>query len=246
MRGFVRIICVVVCLGSIESVAQDAINGTEAVARLSRELQETRAELADSRRQIQELRQDLTELDRQLRANHSLGDQAPSTTEPSSAEPTVAAADQDTSFLAAKIAELHQDKVESQSRYLVKISGLFLFNSYVDGGNLDVQDLPSLAFPKIPGVPNGSFGATLRQTLLGIDVTGPKLFGAQSSASAEVDFGGGSPTTAFGVTAGLVRLRTAKFTLDWAHTSLNVGQDVLFFSPLSPTSYATLLEPALS
>jgi hypothetical protein len=34
--------------------------------------------------------------------------------------------------------------------------------------------------------------------------------------------------------------------LDWVNTSVIVGQETLFFSPLSPTSYATLAEPALS
>jgi hypothetical protein len=61
-----------------------------------------------------------------------------------------------------------------------------------------------------------------------------------------MDFGGGNPTTSYGVTAGLIRMRTANVRLDWEKTSLNVGQDALFFSPLSPTSYASLREPALS
>jgi hypothetical protein len=82
--------------------------------------------------------------------------------------------------------------------------------------------------------------------MLGVQATGPKLFGAQSSAEAEIDFAGGSPTTSYGVTAGLLRLRTAKVSLDWKNTTLTFGQDALFFSPLSPASYATVLEPAMS
>jgi hypothetical protein len=208
---------------------------------VKRELQETRSQLAESQRQIEELRQGLAELRNQVRANHPLADEAPS-----ASEPTVAAADQDVGFLAAKVAELHQDKVESASKYPVKLSGLVLFNAYRNSGSLDIQDLPSLAFPTFPGSPDGSTGATLRQTLLGVDATGPRIFGARSSANVEVDFGGGNPTTAYGVTAGLVRLRTAGVRLDWDKTSLRIGQDVPFFSPLSPTSFATLLKPAMS
>jgi hypothetical protein len=222
-------------------MAQDTANNAEALARLNHELQETRSELADSRRQIEELRQGLEELRKQLQSDRSAASPAPSAVEPSTA-----AADQDPTFLAAKIAELHQDKVESQSKYPVKVSGLVLFNSYVNRGNLDIQDLPNLAFPQYPGAADGSFGATLRQTLFGVSATGPKLFGAHTSAEAEIDFGGGSPTTSFGVATGIVRLRTANVSLDWMHTSLKIGQDGLFFSPLNPTSYATLLEPALS
>ena len=43
-----------------------------------------------------------------------------------------------------------------------------------------------------------------------------------------------------------MRLRTATMQMDWANTSLVVGQDGLFFSPNSPTSFATLATPALS
>jgi len=45
---------------------------------------------------------------------------------------------------------------------------------------------------------------------------------------------------------GIARLRTARARLDWKNWSLVAGQDTPFFSPLSPTSYATIAEPALS
>jgi hypothetical protein len=241
MWGFLRATLAIVCLASICGVAQDTPNSSEELARMKRELLETRSQLAESQRQIEELRQGLAELRNQMQGNHPAASEAPSAT-----EPTVAAADQDVGFLAAKVAELHQDKVESASKYPVRLSGLVLFNAYRNGGSLDIQDLPSLAFPTFPGSPDGSTGATLRQTLLGVDATGPRIFGARSSASVSVDFGGGNPTTAYGVTAGLVRLRTAGMSLDWDKTSLRIGQDTPFFSPLSPTSYATLLEPAMS
>jgi hypothetical protein len=49
-----------------------------------------------------------------------------------------------------------------------------------------------------------------------------------------------------GVNAGLLRLRTGTMHLDWANTSIIAGQDGLFFSPTSPTSFASLAIPALS
>ena len=221
--------------------AQDSNSGQE-LARVSRELQETRADLSDSRREIQELRKSVEELRARLEPNRQSETAGPS----ASAEPSTATADQDVSFLAAKVRELHQDKVESASKYPVKISGLVLFNSYLNHGTLDAEDLPSLAFPRFPGYPNGSLGATMSQTLLALEVGGPRVFGARSSADVAMDFGGGSPETPYGITSGLFRLRAANVHLDWGKTSLNVGQDALFFSPLSPTSYATLKQPALS
>ena len=241
MRFYLSYILVFVCLGSIGGVAQNAPTSAEELARVSRELQETRSELTESQRQIEELRQGLQELRDLLQANHPPVTELSGTTEPSAAS-----ADKDAGFLAAKVAELHQDKVESASKYPVKLSGLVLFNAYGNNGTLDIQDLPNLAFPRSPDFPNGSVGATLRQTLLGIEATGPKIFGAQSSASISIDFAGGSPTTSYGVVDGLVRLRTAQIALDWKNTSLNIGQDTPFFSPLSPTSYATVLEPAMA
>jgi hypothetical protein len=240
MRIFIPVIIVVVCLGPIGAIAQDNSNNSEEISRISHELEITRADLAESQRQLEELRRDMEELRKQFRPPQ------PVLAEMSITEPTVATADQDVSFLSAKVSELHQDKVESASKYPVKISGLVLFNSYVNGGSVAADDLPVLAFPISPGSPNGSIGATLSQTLLGIEAKGPALFGARSSGDAAIDFGGGNPTTPYGVTAGLIRLRTANLHLDWENTSLNIGQDSPFFSPLSPTSYATVKEPALS
>jgi len=231
--------------------AQSADPRPPDTADLAQQLQQTRAELAESRKQIEELRQSVEQLRKQVFAGHpEQSMQEPKAQEPSApaaaSEPSVASADQDPSFIAAKVSEMHQAKVESASKYPVKLYGLVLFNSYWNKGIVDIQDLPNLALPSFPGAPAPGAGATLRQTLLGIDVIGPKVLGARTSAGAEVDFGGGSPTTDYGVTAGLVRLRTAKLTLDWKKTSLSIGQDSPFFSPLSPTSYATLLEPAMS
>ncbi len=256
MSRFLQLICVFVCLGAISGVAQDAADHGDDLARVSRELKETRSQLQDARKQIDDLRKDMEALRTQvlggskevpasaIRSGEADASAVPQT--PPADEPTTAAADQDTTFLAAKIAELHQDKVESGSKYPVKLSGLILFNSYWNSGAFDIADLPSLAFLRSPGSPEGNVGATLRQTMLSISANGPRVFGARTSANIDFDFAGGSPTTQYGVTAGLVRLRTGQVRLDWKKTSLSVGQDSLFFSPLSPTSFATLLEPAFS
>jgi hypothetical protein len=228
-------------LAAVCAQAQQPDQNSTNLAELNRELQQTRSDLAISRREIEELRESVEVLRKQIQ-----GGSPADSSSGSDPEASLAAADQNTVFLAEKINEIHQDKVESASKYPVKLSGLVLFNSYWNNGIVDVQDLPNLALPDFPGAPAPGVGATLRQTILGIDVLGPKLFGARTSASAEIDFAGGSPTTDFGVTTGLLRLRTASLSLDWTNTSVEIGQNALFFSPLSPNSYATLLEPALS
>jgi hypothetical protein len=232
------VICVMGLALILPAKGQNPDSGAE-LARLRAELQETRSQLADSVRQIDELRRSVEELRQQVAEGRGTDPQASPP-----AKPTAGDADKNIGFLAAKVDELHQDKVESGSKYPVKLSGLVLFNTYRDSGNVDLADVPSLAFPAPSGT--GSLGASLRQTLLGIQATGPKLLGAQSFADLSIDFAGGSPTTPYGGTAGLIRLRTANLHLDWQNTSLTIGQDAPLMSPLSPTSYATLLEPALS
>ena len=86
----------------------------------------------------------------------------------------------------------------------------------------------------------------MRQSLLGLEVFGPTLGRAKTRGDIQFDFFGGFPATLDGVTAGLVRLRTATVHFDWARTSIVAGQDTPFFSPLSPTSLASLAYPAFS
>jgi hypothetical protein len=148
------------------------------------------------------------------------------------------------SALAQRVEEQQQTKVESSSKYRVKLSGLILMTTYSNRGAVDVPDLPNVALNS-PDV-RGSFGASLRQSILGLQVYGPELAGAATSAAVSIDFFGGFPATAFGSTNGLVRLRTAGARLDWRNTSLQIGQEALSFSPLSPTSYATVAQPAFS
>ena len=62
----------------------------------------------------------------------------------------------------------------------------------------------------------------------------------------QLDLAGGFPPVPNGINSGLVRLRTGTMRMDWTNTSIVVGQDAIFFSPNSPTSFASLAVPALS
>ena len=146
----------------------------------------------------------------------------------------------------AKIAEQSQTKVESGSKYRVRLSGIVLFNTYGEHGQVDNTDFPELAIQ--PGLlsSNGTFGASVRQSQIGIQAFGPTIAGARTSADIQFDFAGGFPETQNGVSFGFMRLRTGTVRFDWTNTSIVGGQDSLFFAPLSPTSIATLAIPALA
>jgi hypothetical protein len=150
--------------------------------------------------------------------------------------------------LQAEIKQHEQIKVESASKYPVRVTGLVLFNAFSNAGVVDNAELPTIAFPRNPGSSHGSAGATMRQTLLGLDATGPLLWNARSSAQISVDFFGGQSSNTYGYSTptGLLRLRQANATLDWEKTTAQVGVTETLISPLSPTSYATLAVPALS
>ena len=223
------------------------------VAQLRASLDQTRSELEDCKQEIRTLRlqlqQVLAALPSAPHGNTETAAVSPVTPSEAPQAGTSAAAGappDDVQLLAAKVDQLDQTKVESASRYKVRLSGLMLMNAFSNMGQVDVQDLPNLAFGTRAGQASGSVGGTLRQSILGLDVTGPEVLGARSSAGIRFDFFGGFPDAHYGVNAGLVRLRTAYARLDWAHTSVIAGQDSPFFSPLSPTSYATLGEPPLS
>jgi len=128
----------------------------------------------------------------------------------------------------------------------VRLSGIVLMNLFSNSGTVDSIDLPALAYAKPPAYTGGSFGATLRQSEIGLEVFGPRVAGARTRADIQLDLGGGFLVAPNGVNAGLLRLRTGTMHLDWANTSIVAGQDGLFFSPNSPTSFASLAIPALS
>ena len=149
-------------------------------------------------------------------------------------------------LLSEKVDDQYQTKVEGASKYRMRISGIVLMNLFSNQGTVNNIDLPMLAFPRQPGGSGGSFGATLRQSEIGFEVFGPRVAGARTKADLQLDLAGGFPSAPNGIDSGLMRLRTATMRMDWENTSLVVGQDALFISPNSPTSFATLAVPALS
>lgn len=146
----------------------------------------------------------------------------------------------------ARIAEQNQTKVESGSKYRLRLSGIALVNVFGTQGTVDNLDYPQLAVHRDPLQSTDAFGASLRQSQIELNVFGPDVAGARTSANLKFDFGGGLAGVPNGVTMGIARLRTGTLRLDWSHTSIVAGQDNLFFAPLTPTSLASLAIPPLS
>jgi hypothetical protein len=157
--------------------------------------------------------------------------------------------EEDQQVMEGKINDQYQTKVESGSKYRLRLSGLVLVNLFESRGTVNNLDFPQLAESQQANEPNaspGSFGGTLRQSQIRLQAFGPDIAGARTSADVNLDFTGGFPDTPNGAWMGLLRMRTATFRMDWANTSIVAGQDRLFIAPLAPTSLATLSIPTLS
>ena len=228
---------------------------------------EMRAENAESRAEMHRLRQDLEATRALLEGpamapsgepgaaeaqSASLENRPPAASSASTSQSSTPLAEriqkleESTSLIGSKIDEQYQTKVETASKYRARLHGIVLMNAFRNVGGSDNLDFPSYSEPVPAGTPLASVGATLRQSEIGVEIFGPNVAGAHTSADVQLDFAGGFPATGNGVDFGIVRLQTANLRFDWEHTSVVAGQDSLFISPLSPTSFASLATPAFA
>ena len=224
----------------------------DAVRELREQVKELRAAVADMKSETEQYRKQNDQLQREveeLRTNSRPASKSQTTAESAPAASDVSrrvsSLEESTQVLQSEVRTQYQTKVESASKYRVRLSGLVLLNLFSNRGATDNLDFPTYAAPSNVYGANSTFGATLRQSELGLEVFGPRLAGARTSGQVQFDFGGGFPAGSLdGINTGLVRLRTASARLDWDRTSIVAGQDSLFISPETPTSFASLVIPA--
>jgi len=222
---------------------------------------EMRSENAQSREEMRQLRQDLqttrallekpapgqsSEMAAQPAAGHGEMSSSANVENTTPLEERVQKLEDSTSLIGSKIDEQYQTKVETASKYRARLHGIVLMNAFRNVGGSDNLDFPDYSLPTPDLVPRASVGATLRQSEIGLEIFGPTVGGAKTSADVQFDFAGGFPVTGNGVNFGFVRLQTASLRFDWEHTSVVAGQDSLFISPLSPTSFASLATPTFA
>lgn len=240
-----------------------------AVRELQEQVQQLRAAVAEVRSEAAQYRAETAQLRHELEAERAANGtsgylpetalapattaqaaaaspaESPSPSSPGSSDQRIASLEDSVRLLDAKVDDQYQTKIESASKYRVRLNGIVLMNLFSNRGSTDNLDVPSFATAS-SGPSSNSFGATLRQSEFGLEVFGPQIAGAKSSANLQADFAGGFPNTWDGVNYGQFRLRTASMRLDWEDTSIVAGQDGLFLSPLSPSSFASLAVPALN
>jgi hypothetical protein len=254
------------------STSSQALEMQKAIQELQQQVRELRAAVAEMHSEAADYREQTAELRRELKTAQlppsgpaagesnsaskpaeaqagSIAGQTPpteNTASPQGLSQRVASLEDNLQLLTGKVDDQYQTKIESASKYRVRLSGIVLLNLFANRGTTDNQDFPSFALPTPVGGSNGNFGATMRQSEIGLEAFGPIFAGAKTSASVQADFAGGFPYTWNGVNSGYFRLRTASARMDWENTSVVAGQDDLFISPLSPTSFASLAVPAFN
>jgi hypothetical protein len=189
----------------------------------------------------------LQRLDRLEEENHKLADEvhalrtelataraqpAPAQTAVAATQPPEAPLEERVEVAEQRAADLSQEKVEASQRFPISLTGMVLFNAFLNGKNAAGNESPTSV-----AATSGSTtdGATVAQTVLGLRFESPKaLWGAQVNGSVFFDFYGGEGTS-LDHTA---RLRTADIQLDWTNTSVMVGQDKPLIAPRDPFSLA--------
>jgi uncharacterized coiled-coil protein SlyX len=191
-------------------------------------------------KQLQEMQKQLSELQNQLAAEKTnLAAPAASPPNPSASASANSLEEirERQAIQESQITTHEQTKVETDSKYPLKVSGLVLFNSYVNTRQVDVSVDPTYA---IYG--GGSTGLSLRQTILGLNARGPHLFGATSHADVRVDFFASGVQSSYAA-SGLLRLRTAHAGLKWQNTEAFIQQDRSLLVPYAPSSLVAVAIP---
>jgi hypothetical protein len=183
-----------------------------------------------------ELAQDVRSLRQELAASRS--NNAPAVTA-DAAKPEQPSLDERLTVEEQRTAEQAQTKVEAAHKFPIQLNGMLLFNAFANSagnaseysGNYNLLTGPSRD------------GATVRQTLLGLDFQGPHLPGnGRVTGSITMDFSNGSSDPEYL----RLRLRRADISLDWENRSFSIGQDKPLISPYQPDSLAEVGIPPLA
>jgi hypothetical protein len=130
-----------------------------------------------------------------------------------------------------RIAQMEQSKVSSEHRLPVTLTGMALFNGFLNGRGSGGADNPTIASPFLR---QADGGATFRQTVLGLKFDGPDLQGGgKLTGSIYMDFFGGG--TGLNQT---MRLRVASLDATWRSTTLTFAFDKPVIAPREPDSLA--------
>jgi hypothetical protein len=127
--------------------------------------------------------------------------------------------------------ELAQSKVEASQHFPIRVTGMALFNAFLNSRGSGGEQYPTYAWRGS----QASGGGSLRQTTIGLEYSGPQTFlGGKVRGSVFMDFwgGAGAPLDQD------FRLRTGSIEIDWQSRSIMAGLESPIFAPRQPDSLA--------
>jgi len=140
--------------------------------------------------------------------------------------------DERAAVLEQRTEELSQTKVEAARRMPVTLTGMVLFNAFLNGRASGGAQDPLVAAPSNT-ISVG--GASLSQSIIGFRFEGPRILGGgQVRGLLDMDLWGGTASSL----NHLVRMRIATIQVDWRNSTLTVGQDKPLIAPRDPDSLA--------
>jgi len=129
-----------------------------------------------------------------------------------------------------RIDEQAQTKLEASQKFPIRLTGMALFNAFMNS-----KQNGGAEYPVVASAPGAAFsGATLRQTIIGLDFRGPSTaWGGTVHGSVYMDFSAGATNSA-------MRIRTGSIEIDWKNRNVMVGLEKPIFNPREPSSLAQL------
>jgi hypothetical protein len=178
---------------------------------------------------LDRLERENRELAEQVRALQARLDGAPSPPATTAAvAPVDVPLDQRVEIVERRVADLAQTKVEASQKFPIRLTGMALFNTFLNSRQSGGSDYPVTAAARGP---NHS-GATFRQTIVGLEFRSPAaIAGGTVRGNIFMDFFAGANNQA-------MRLRTASLEIDWKTRNLMVGIEKPIFNPREPSSLA--------
>jgi hypothetical protein len=178
----------------------------------------------------QDLKRVMERLDKLEMQNHQLLEELHALRQELEAARGAPAVEEKLEVQKARVEELQDTKVGASQKLPLSITGMALFNAFVNGRNSGGTGQPSVASQT--GGETAS-GATFRQSIIGLKYDGGEsVLGARVSGFLNLDLWGGSSASL----NHLVRLTTAAVQFDWKNQTFSVGQDKPLISPRNPTS----------
>jgi hypothetical protein len=171
-------------------------------------------------------------LDRLERENRALAEQVRELRAqlgtPTAAESAPVPVEEKIDIQQQRIQEQAQTKIEGSQRFPIRLAGMALFNAFSNSKQSGGADYPVVAAP----TGAGHSGATVRQTIIGLEVGGPEaIWGGKVRGSVYMDFFAGTNNSA-------MRVRTADIEINWKSRSIMAGLEKPIFNPREPSSLA--------